>query len=106
MVIPVTELTNGTSYTFTVTAININGPSIASLHSVSYIPSTIPDPPTNINAIVNLNTITIRFNAPINNGGSQIISYTINDTTNKITQQLTDVNQLYYTFSNVIFLCI
>jgi hypothetical protein len=44
--ISVTGLTNGTSYTFTVTATNANGTSLASAASNSTIPATVPVAPT------------------------------------------------------------
>ena len=44
--ITVTGLTNGTAYTFTVIATNVNGTSPASSASNSVTPSTVPGAPT------------------------------------------------------------
>ncbi len=43
----ITGLANGTAYTFTVTATNLAGTSVASTASASVTPATVPDPPTN-----------------------------------------------------------
>ncbi len=45
---PVTGLTNGTAYTFTVTATNSAGPSSASTASSAVTPATVPGAPTSI----------------------------------------------------------
>jgi hypothetical protein len=44
-------------------------------------PATVPDPPTNLNvSYVSGTTYIVAFNAPINNGGSQITGYKLNYT--------------------------
>ena len=80
--ITVTGLTNGTSYTFTVTAANAVGTSIASMSSNSVTPVapvilTAPSTPTITNATAGDTQVVIDFTAPSNNGGSAITGYTI-----------------------------
>ena len=71
------NFTYGTPYIFNVTAKNINGPSIPSNDSNSIIISTIPDAPTTITGISENRQVIVSWNAPTNNGGSVIISYTV-----------------------------
>jgi hypothetical protein len=73
----VTGLTNGTTYTFTVTASNSAGTSGASSASNAVIPSTVPDPPT-IGIVVSTapGKAMVSFTAPANNGFLPITSYT------------------------------
>ena len=73
----VTGLTNGTTYTFTVTATNAAGTSVASATSNSVVPATVPGAPTIGTATRGNGEATITFSAPVNNGGSAITSYTI-----------------------------
>jgi RHS repeat-associated protein len=73
---PVTGLTNGTPYTFTVYATNAplnNGP--ASSPSNSVTPSTIPVAPTNVVATAGDTLASLTWTAPANNGAT-ITSYT------------------------------
>jgi hypothetical protein len=97
----ITGLTNGTSYTFTVTATNVYGTGPASSVSSPVIPSTIPNPPTNVTLQTTSTSLTVTFTAPVNNGGSPITSYTISDTTNQLTYKLTNLSTLSYTFTTV-----
>jgi uncharacterized protein (TIGR02145 family) len=78
--ITVTGLTNGTAYTFTVTATNANGTGPASSASNSVTPSaplTVPGAPTIGTATAGNAQATITFTAPANNGGSAITGYTV-----------------------------
>jgi hypothetical protein len=73
-----TGLTNGTAYTFAVTASNGVYTSVASTSSASVIPATVPDVPTSVTAASTTSgSATISFVAPVNNGGSAITGYTI-----------------------------
>jgi Domain of unknown function (DUF4082)/Fibronectin type III domain len=72
----VTGLTNGTSYTFTVAAVNTDGAGPASEHSPAVTPATTPSAPTNVTATAGTESATVKWAAP-SNGGSQITSYTI-----------------------------
>jgi hypothetical protein len=74
--ITVSGLTNGTPYTFTVTATNTIGTSAASAASSSLTPLGAPSSPT-ITGVVSGNAqVAVSFTAPSSNGGSAITSYT------------------------------
>lgn len=72
--IAVTGLTNGDSYTFTVTATNLAGNGPASAPSSPVVPYTVPGAPTGVSAQAGNAQATVTFTAP-NNGGSTITSY-------------------------------
>ena len=75
----VSGLTNGTAYTFTVSATNANGTGPASSPSNSVTPNTaatIPGAPTGVSAIAGNASATVSWTAP-SNGGSVITSYTV-----------------------------
>lgn len=75
--ITVTGLTNGTAYTFTVSATNANGSSSASVASNSVTPSTGPGTPTIGTATPGNASATVAFTAPADDGGSPITSYSV-----------------------------
>ena len=72
----ITGLTNGTAYTFTVTASNSAGAGPASSPSNSITPAGPPGAPTNVTAAAGNAQATVSWTAPAN-GGSAITSYTI-----------------------------
>jgi FtsP/CotA-like multicopper oxidase with cupredoxin domain/fibronectin type 3 domain-containing protein len=74
--ITVTGLTNGTAYTFTVTAANIVGTGPASVASNSVTPATLPGAPTGAFAVAGNAQATVYYGAPAANGGSAITLYT------------------------------
>jgi hypothetical protein len=69
------SLSNGKSYTCTVTATNANGTSSASPPSSAAVPSTVPTPPGQPTAGVGNAQLTVSFVAPFD-GGSAITGYT------------------------------
>jgi len=74
----VTGLTNGTAYTFTVTATNGVGTGPASAPPVSATPATLPGAPAITTlAVASATGITVNFTAPASNGGSAITSYKV-----------------------------
>jgi trimeric autotransporter adhesin len=86
--ITVTGLTNGTAYTFTVTATNAIGTSLASSASNSVTPSapsTVPGVPTGVTAIAGNAQATVTFTAPGSNGGTAITGYTVTSSPGSIT---------------------
>ena len=76
--ITVSGLTNGTTYTFTVTATNSVGTSLPSSASNSVTPITIPYAPTIVTATAGNALATVAFTPtpPASNGGSPITGYT------------------------------
>ncbi len=72
----ITGLTNGTSYTFTVTANNTVGSGPASEHSSAVTPSTVPSAPSSVKATAGKGSATVTWAAPAN-GGSAITGYTV-----------------------------
>jgi titin len=76
--ITVNGLTNGDSYTFSVTANNAVGASASSSASNSVVPArTVPDPPTAASATAGNTQASVSFTAPTNNGGDPITGYTV-----------------------------
>ncbi|CAN5354762.1 hypothetical protein BH11PSE11_BH11PSE11_22410 [soil metagenome] len=73
----ITGLNNGTAYTFTVTATNINGTSAASAASNSVTPSTLSGAPVIGAATAGNAQATVTFTAPASNGGAVITGYTV-----------------------------
>jgi hypothetical protein len=73
-----TGLTTGTSYTFTVTAKNLSGNSLASAASNSIKVGT-PGAPTSANAVAtsSATSATVSWTAPASNGGSALAGYTV-----------------------------
>jgi invasion protein IalB len=68
----VNGLSNGTSYTFTVVAINSTGDSAPSPPSGSITPAAAPDAPTNISATSGDSSASVSWIAPLNNGGATL----------------------------------
>src|SRR5664280_2356244 len=83
--ITVTGLTNGTAYTFTVIATNVNGNSPASTASNSVTPSSVPGAQTIGTATAGNAQAIVAFTAPASNGGSAITGYTVTSTPGGIT---------------------
>ena len=75
--IMVPGLTNGTSYTFTVTATNVIGEGPASAASSAVTPATVPGAPAVVSTAAGNGQATVTFTPPASNGGSVIDSYTV-----------------------------
>ena len=73
----VTGLTNGTAYSFTVTAVNGVGTGAASAASAAVTPLDAPGAPTAVTATAGNTSATVSWTAPASNGGSRITSYTV-----------------------------
>ncbi len=86
----ITGLTNGTSYSFTVTAVNSQGSGAAS-SSASATPSTTPGAPTNLAATSGNAQVALRWTPPSSTGGASITSYTITRSSTEGTQSTTDI---------------
>jgi hypothetical protein len=79
--ITVTGLTNGTTYTFKVTAANGAGTGQASSASNGVIPGTAPTVPTAVHAVsgstkIKTGPLTVTYKTPASNGGPPITRYT------------------------------
>jgi len=74
--ITLTGLSNGTSYTFTVTATNSVGESAASSASSAITPAGVPGAPSGVSATAGDGKATVSFTAPSSNGAA-ISSYTV-----------------------------
>ena len=77
---PITGLTNGTTYTFRVAAINAVGTgnqSAASNAVTPVAPATVPGAPTDRTATAGNAQATLTWTAPASNGGSAITGYVV-----------------------------
>lgn len=89
----VTGLTNGTPYTFTVTATNSGGlTSVASAASNSVTPGTVADAPTISSVVQGINLITLNWTTGGSNGGYDVTAYKILSTTNGVTTTYLSTN--------------
>ncbi len=68
-------LTNGTTYTCTVFASNVNGAGNASVASAATVPATTPGTPAQPTLTHGNASISVAFAAPASNGGSTITGY-------------------------------
>jgi hypothetical protein len=75
--ITVSGLTNGDSYTFTVSATNAEGTGMASASSNPVTPANDPASPTNLTATGGTAEVKLRWIAPAADGGSPLIGYNI-----------------------------
>jgi len=82
----VTGLTNGTTYKFTVAAVNELGFSGQSAKSNAVIPATVPDAPTIGTATAGNTQATVSWTAPASNGGLPVTSYVVTPYVNAVAQ--------------------
>ncbi|MEI8322920.1 MAG: fibronectin type III domain-containing protein [Actinomycetes bacterium] len=74
----VTDLKNGESYAFTVTARNSAGNSLPSAPSAVVVPATVPGEDTSLRLVSNAGTsVIMAWSAQVDDGGSSINSYTV-----------------------------
>ena len=73
----VTGLTNGRSYTFTVSATNSAGTSEQSAISASAIPVTTPSAPMSVVGTSGDSRVNLSWTAPLQNGGTEITDYEV-----------------------------
>ena len=71
------RLHNGTRYTFTATATNAAGNSVASTPSAGVRPITVANAPHIVSISVAGNSVTLRWTAPVGNGGVRLIGYNV-----------------------------
>ena len=83
--VTVTGLTNGTSYTFVVTATNSVGTGSASGASSAVVPATVPGSPTAVSAVGGNAQATVSWTPPVSYGGSAISQYTVTSSPDGIT---------------------
>ena len=76
----VTGLTNGTAYTFRVTAINANGAGTASSASASVTPVTLPGTPSNLTATPSNGQVSLAW-SPGSGGGSSLTGHSVEAST-------------------------
>jgi hypothetical protein len=74
--IVVEGLTNGTSYTFTITATNDVGTGAPSAPSNAVVPAGLPGTPADVSAVAGDKKVTVRFGSPASNG-SPITGYRV-----------------------------
>jgi hypothetical protein len=75
--IAITGLTNGTSYTFTVHAVNSVGNSPESAASNAVTPKAVPSAPAAVSATAGNASASVAFTASTSDGGSAITGYTV-----------------------------
>ena len=88
----VSGLTNGTAYTFVVTATNTVGTSPVSGASPVVTPATVPGAPTAVTAAAGNGSATVSWSAPASNGGSAVTSYLVTPFIGTVAQPTTTIS--------------
>ncbi len=78
----VTGLTNGTSYTFRVSATNVAGTGATSTVSAAVVPRTVPGAPTSVVGTAGNSQVSLTWSAPASTGGSVITDYVVQFSSN------------------------
>jgi hypothetical protein len=92
----ITGLTNGTSYTFTVVAVNALGDGTASAPSAPVTPASVPGAPTGVVAVASAGQAVVSWTAP-DTGGSPITGYTVTSSLGGITATTTGATSVTVT---------
>ena len=87
--VTVSGLSNGTAYTFTVTASNAIGTGSASSASASVTPLAVPGAPTAVSGSPGDGQASVSWTAPASNGGSAITGYTVTSSPGSFTATTT-----------------
>ena len=87
----VTELANGTAYSFTVVAVNIAGNSEPSEPSAEVTPVSVPGSPTNVIATAGDASVVLGWTAPTDDGGSPLTDYTVTSSVDEGTCAVSDL---------------
>ncbi len=88
---PVTGLTNGITYYFTVVAVNAAGPGPPS-NEASAVPVTVPGAPAGLAAVPGNGQVTLSWAAPASDGGSPVSGYNVYQGTSPGKETGTPVN--------------
>ncbi|RLF65526.1 MAG: hypothetical protein DRN57_08955, partial [Thermoplasmata archaeon] len=73
------DVLNGVGYTYSITSVSIYGESDRS-NMVTAIPRTVPDAPLNLKAVEGNGFVNLSWEAPLDDGGAEILRYTIRRT--------------------------
>ena len=85
-------LTNGTTYYFTVEAVDASQESSGPSNEASATPATLPGPPTDLSAKPANTAITLSWTAPASDGGSPVIGYNVYQGTTSGGESSTPIN--------------
>jgi hypothetical protein len=96
--VTINGLTNGTEVTFTVSAINAAGSSLASSLFPVTPSASLPGAPTGVSAVVAINSTTVSWTAPASSGTSPITGYIV---TPSVGNPITVGNVLFATLNTL-----